>query len=71
MPEMGGFEATERIRDLERSLGKRTPIIGLTVDLPSDSQNQGGMDGFVSKPFSMDRIRNAIEEYVAFNSMYK
>ena len=31
MPEMGGFEATANIRQMERKLGKHTPIIAMTA----------------------------------------
>ncbi len=30
MPEMGGFEATARIRELEKATGKHTPIVAMT-----------------------------------------
>ena len=32
MPEVDGFEATKQIRTLEKYLGLRVPVIGLTGD---------------------------------------
>jgi CheY-like chemotaxis protein/HPt (histidine-containing phosphotransfer) domain-containing protein len=64
MPEMGGFEATARIRDLERGTGRRTPVVALTARaMQGDRERclEAGMDGYVPKPLRADVLFEAIE----------
>lgn len=65
MPEMGGIEATQLIRDLEKTKHlRRTPIIAVTANaLKGDRERyfQAGMDGYVSKPLSMESLRAEID----------
>ena len=60
MPDMDGLEATKRIRVEERSSQRPPlPIIGLTANaMKGDDQIclQAGMDGYVAKPFTIDRL---------------
>ena len=68
MPEMGGFEATTRIRELEHKLGRRIPIIAMTAHAISGYREkclEGGMDGYISKPILMDQVKKTIEEFLA------
>lgn len=64
MPEMGGVEATEIIRTLEKNQQlKHTPIIALTANaLKGDRERflACGMDGYVSKPIVADALRHEI-----------
>jgi CheY-like chemotaxis protein len=65
MPEMGGVEAAEIIRMLERNqqLG-HTPIIAVTANaLIGDKERYlaTGMDGYVSKPIAVDALRQEIK----------
>ncbi|HEX6037913.1 PAS domain S-box protein [Longimicrobium sp.] len=64
MPEMGGFEATARIRELERGTGRRTPIVALTARAMQGDRERcldAGMDGYVPKPLRADALFDAIE----------
>jgi len=67
MPEMDGFEATRAIRQYElASGGQRTPIVALTANaLVGDPERcfAAGMDDFVSKPFSVSKLRSALERW--------
>jgi signal transduction histidine kinase/ActR/RegA family two-component response regulator len=64
MPNMDGFEATSRIRELES--GHRTPIIALTANcLPEDRARsfQVGMDEFLTKPVVKEQLRDALSRW--------
>jgi signal transduction histidine kinase/DNA-binding response OmpR family regulator len=65
MPEMGGIEATELIRDMEhKQCKRRTPIIAVTANaLIGDRERymQSGMDGYVSKPIALEALRTEIK----------
>jgi signal transduction histidine kinase/CheY-like chemotaxis protein len=66
MPDMDGYEATRRIRELERTGGlpKRTPIIALTANaMPGDRERctQAGMDDCVTKPVSVEQFTRVLE----------
>jgi len=55
MPEMDGFEATGRIRQLARDTGSRIPIVALTAHaLKGDRERylESGMDDYLSKPIN-------------------
>jgi CheY-like chemotaxis protein len=64
MPEMGGVEAAEIIRTLEKNQKlKPTPIIAVTANaLKGDKERYlaAGMDGYVSKPIAVDALRHEI-----------
>ena len=68
MPEMGGFEATARIRDRERKTGRHLPIIAMTAHaLKGDRERclASGMDGYVSKPIRNVELFQEIDETLA------
>ena len=63
MPEMDGLTATRLIRSEPGPVG-RTPIIGLTANAERSKEaacREAGMDGFVSKPVTAERLAAAIE----------
>jgi PAS domain S-box-containing protein len=67
MPGVDGFEATRRIRTHEAAADKRTPVIALTANaLPEDRDMciSAGMDGFVSKPFTKNALRQAVMHWM-------
>lgn len=72
MPIVDGFEATRRIRDIEKSeMRAATPIVALTAGLTREEREKSeksGMDYYVSKPFSIDDIENAIKTNVLPNA---
>jgi len=74
MPEMDGFEAAARIRELEstrRAQGlalTRVPIIAVTANaLQFDRERclAAGMDDYLSKPFSPEQLSDAIARCLA------
>jgi len=71
MPEMGGLEATRKIREREKASGKHTPIIAVTasvLDRDIEECNNAGMDGFMAKPFTYNEIYQKFKQYVVESS---
>jgi len=71
MPEMDGFEATARIRDLENhrpdaGSARHVPIVALTAyDTEGDREQcrTVGMDDYVSKPFNVATLQATIAKW--------
>ncbi|MCX5752581.1 MAG: response regulator, partial [Candidatus Krumholzibacteria bacterium] len=69
MPEMDGFEATQAIREIEKTTGTHVHIIALTANAMKSDRDQciaAGMDGYLAKPIKLDTLLAAIDE-VAVN----
>jgi two-component system, NarL family, sensor histidine kinase BarA len=68
MPEMDGFEASIEIRRREAAAGvEATPIVALTahvVGAAADRWRQAGMDGILSKPFTLAALAAKLAEFV-------
>ncbi len=68
MPVMDGYTATEWIRRWEaKHQTKRHPIVALTSDAFEQTRQRClsvGMDDFITKPFSIDNIRDSIHQWV-------
>jgi osomolarity two-component system, sensor histidine kinase NIK1 len=73
MPVMGGFEATEKIRQWEKrsnpidSLSFRTPIIALTAHAMLGDREKSlakGMDDYVSKPLKPKLLMQTISKCI-------
>ena len=68
MPEMGGFEATAKIRDTERLNGGHVRIIAMTAHaLKGDRERclAAGMDGYLSKPIDRLELFAEVEQTAA------
>ncbi len=66
MPEMGGLEATEKLRQWEQAQGRRTPIVAMTAyAMKGDAERclHAGMDDVVTKPVSARSIADAIRRW--------
>ncbi len=69
MPDMDGFELTRHIRaeeEISRS-GQRTPIVALTANAlkgEADRCLAAGMDGYLTKPLTLDRLRQEVERWM-------
>jgi two-component system, sensor histidine kinase and response regulator len=64
MPEMNGYEATARIRELEQGSERHLPIVAMTAHaMKGDRERclEAGMDGYVSKPIQADELLQTIE----------
>jgi signal transduction histidine kinase/DNA-binding NarL/FixJ family response regulator/HPt (histidine-containing phosphotransfer) domain-containing protein len=63
MPVMDGLTATLRIRELEASGAGRVPVIALTANAMTGEYEKcmaAGMDGFLTKPLNVDRLREVL-----------
>jgi signal transduction histidine kinase/DNA-binding NarL/FixJ family response regulator len=63
MPEMGGIEATERIRDLEKESSQHIKIVAVTASaMQGDRQTfiKAGMDDYISKPIQINELVKAL-----------
>jgi signal transduction histidine kinase/ActR/RegA family two-component response regulator len=64
MPGMNGYETTLCIRKLARPDAQTTPIIALTANAYKEDVEkalQAGMDGHLSKPVDIDKVRDLLE----------
>jgi CheY-like chemotaxis protein/HPt (histidine-containing phosphotransfer) domain-containing protein len=63
MPEMDGFEATRRIRELEEATGGHITIAAMTAHAMAGDRERclaAGMDDYVSKPLRKEDLRRAL-----------
>ncbi len=63
MPEMDGFEAAQKIREIESRLNKRIPIIILTAfanEFNEKFKTSGLTDAYLTKPVNQDVLYNLI-----------
>jgi two-component system, sensor histidine kinase and response regulator len=67
MPKLDGYQTTRRVREWEHRAGRdRTPIIAVTANaLNGDAAKcfQAGMDLYLSKPFTLDQLLQALESF--------
>jgi len=67
MPQMNGHDATKAIREIEKSTGTRTPIIGVTAHaIKGDMERcfDAGMDDYLSKPVSPDALTEKLDKWI-------
>ena len=64
MPEMNGYEATERIREHEKSTGQHVPIVAMTAHAMQGAREEcrrHGMDGYLSKPIDTEALWHELD----------
>jgi len=65
MPEMDGWEATRRIRNLPN--GQHVPIIAMTASATEEDRHAAsaaGMDDFLAKPFTRAELESMLSRYI-------
>lgn len=68
MPEMDGFEATQKIRLTEMETGRHIPIVALTADAMQGDKDRClsvGMDDYINKPVRQNRILEVLRHFAA------
>jgi PAS domain S-box-containing protein len=71
MPEMGGVEATQIIREREAAAGGHLPIVAMTAHAMTGDRERfldAGMDEYISKPISQERLREVVRSLGAVGS---
>jgi len=65
MPVMNGYEATERIRELEQGNGAHIPVMAMTAHAMQGAREEclrHGMDGYLTKPVDTEALWNELEQ---------
>ncbi len=68
MPEMDGYQATGEIRNFEKELNVKTPIVALTANaIEGDRQKclNAGMDDYLSKPFKLEELMTILDKWLS------
>ncbi len=68
MPIMDGIEVTKLLRTNTAGAAAKIPIVALTANALEGDEIRflsAGMDGYLSKPFSMDQLRNTLIKHQA------
>jgi len=66
MPDMDGYQTTQKIRKAEASKNKHTPIIALTADAMTGDREKclnSGMDDYLNKPFKPAQIEDMLQKW--------
>jgi PAS domain S-box-containing protein len=64
MPEMGGLEATQLIREKEKATGEHLPILAMTAHAMQGDRERciaAGMDGYLAKPIDPKSFLQTVE----------
>ena len=70
MPIINGYEATKRIRSLDREDAKKIPIIAMTANAFTEDRiraKEAGMDEHVAKPIDVELLIKVIHKLVKHN----
>ena len=70
MPQMDGYEFTQRLRSWETGRGHRHPVIALTANaLKGEAERcrAAGMDDYLTKPASLEKLTDMIDRWLPHN----
>ncbi len=69
MPQMDGFDATRKIRQLESTRGdERVPVVALTANAMVEDRDRclaAGMDDYLAKPVDAAKVRSMLSKFLA------
>lgn len=72
MPVMDGYEATRKIRSLNRLDAKTIPIIAMTANAfveDVEKSRNAGMNEHISKPLDIGKVKSTISRYIRHKKM--
>lgn len=67
MPEMDGYEATRKIRELDSNYKSKVPIIALTASALKEVKGKvfaSGMNDYLTKPFHPPELQKKLKHYI-------
>jgi signal transduction histidine kinase/ActR/RegA family two-component response regulator len=67
MPEMSGYEATQKIREMEGDYYKTLPILAVTASAFAEDRKKicaSGMNGYIIKPFHPAELNSKISRFL-------
>ncbi len=67
MPKLNGYEATKKIRELDRADAKNIPIIAMTANaFEEDKANalNAGMNDHIAKPLDIAKLLSTLKKYL-------
>jgi signal transduction histidine kinase/DNA-binding response OmpR family regulator len=67
LPGLDGFSVTRKIRTMEQSGKKRTPIIAMTAGAMAGDYDRcinAGMDDYLSKPYTLNELRRVLLKWL-------
>ena len=71
MPVMSGYEASRRIRDMEKRDNKKViPIIAITANAMVEEKDKClslGMDDYLTKPINIKELKKALSRWIIFD----
>lgn len=67
MPNLDGYGATEKIREIETRTGKHIPIVAMTAHALKTEEEKckaAGMDDYLSKPYTPEQLRDKLDYWL-------
>ena len=72
MPIMDGYEATKRIRSMDRPDAKTVPIIAMTANAFAEDKVRAletGMNGHISKPIDLNELFTTLDKVLYYEEV--
>ncbi|MGB5419623.1 ATP-binding protein [Algibacter sp.] len=74
MPDLDGYEATKLIKDTDKYLKNKTPIIGVSAsafEKDVEKAKLAGIDDFLSKPINIEKLKGLLVKFSKLNTTIK
>ncbi len=70
MPELDGYQTTEKLRLIEEQTNIHTPIVAMTANAMMGDREKclkSGMDDYISKPLRAEHVKNVVQSWFVLN----